>query len=38
MEQLYHIGLAEGPRESFEYRTFGNKIQESGHDNYLSLL
>ena len=37
MVLLYHMGLAGGPRESFESRAFGNEMQESGYDNYLSL-
>lgn len=38
MVTLYNMGLADGPGESFESEAFGNKIQESAYDNYLSLL
>ena len=32
------MGLVGGPRESIESRAFGNEMQESGYDSYLSLL
>lgn len=38
MVLLYNMGSADGPGESFESRAYGNEIQESGYDNYLSLL